>query len=86
MGFPVIASEESLVGYEEAYTDSLSRGLMYKANSFEGYIKSIEEISRLEFSILSNNARKLFRKYYSLKRAADSMEDLLSNIKRKRNK
>lgn len=86
MGFPVIASEESLVGYEEAYTDSLSRGLMYNANSFEGYIKSIEEISRLEFSILSNNARKLFRKYYSLKRAADSMEDLLSNIKRKRNK
>jgi len=84
MGFPFVASAESLVGYEESYQDSLGKGVIHQAENLEEYLESIQEILSQDYSIISNNAKQLFLKYYSLERAVKSFEQILINYKNKK--
>lgn len=81
MGFPVIASEESLVGYEEVLEDPLSRCVIFKAESQVDYLESLDRIMKGNFDLLSDKCKYLFRRYYSMERAYMQVEVILEKIK-----
>lgn len=67
MNLPIIASEESLVGYEQALTDVMSENVIYKFNDEKDLLKIIEYIYYNYDKINQNSeSRKLFNKYYDL--------------------
>jgi len=84
IGFPVIASKESLVGYEEASMDTLSNGIIFEAENVNEYLYSINKIMKEDFNVLSNKCKDLFRKYYSIERASSEIERILNKIKKEK--
>lgn len=74
MGFPVIASNESLVGYEEIINSD--NKCTYRANSSEEFIKQVNNFI-LNFEDMHNNAIMTFEKYYSYSRVKDGLIKIL---------
>jgi len=81
LGLPIIASKESLIGYEESLNDDLNREIINLAQSPDDYVKYIKKYLK-ENNILSKrgNAKKIFKKYYSLKRASRQIQQILDKI------
>ncbi|MBC2397113.1 glycosyltransferase [Clostridium tetanomorphum] len=79
MGYPVIASNEALEGYEEIIYDCDNISVCKANNSFE-FIEAIQKISRYHTIMLKNNSKYLFNKYYSLDRAIKCLEQIISYI------
>lgn len=84
LGLPILASEESLVGYSEALLDSMNRGVIIKAETKEEYIDGLKSVIESDLKEVSDNARRLFVKYYSYERAITSMNDILGKINQKK--
>lgn len=84
MGIPVLASKEALVGYEEAYNDKNNKNVLLKAESVEDYLRYINYFKDISINYeMRRNVKKLFSSYYSLDRAVQQIEFLLSGIDNK---
>jgi len=67
MNLPIIASEESLVGYEKALEDIMSKNVIFKFNSKNDLLNIIEYVYNNYNKInVNSESRKLFDKYYNL--------------------
>ena len=59
LGIPIIASDESLIGYETVFADPLNNGWLVPANRPEEYLNAIEKIARLDMKDVETSARTL---------------------------
>jgi glycosyltransferase involved in cell wall biosynthesis len=81
LGFPIIASPEALIGYEEVLNDPMHLGVIYEAEKPDDYLISVHDIiEHQQFGENQHKARALFEKYYSLKRAVSTMEKVIADL------
>lgn len=84
MGLPIIASEESLKGYEKSFKDKLNDGIVKKVRNTKQYIGSIMYYKKNHsFKINSKKAKKLHETYYSLSRAEIFFNNLFEDLRKK---
>jgi len=85
MGLLIAASDEALVGYEEAISSSISEGII-RANSIEDYLKAINkyrELSDNELVTIEKNNLKLYYQFYSYNRSRKTISEVLQKISRR---
>ncbi|OPX47474.1 glycosyltransferase [Clostridium thermobutyricum] len=77
MGLPVIATEESLIGYDEAINKGENK-CIYKANTNIEFINKIKEIVRDYSQIkMKNISNMIFEEYYYIDRCKDEISKIL---------
>lgn len=79
LGLIVAASDEALVGYEEALNDSPGKSI-FKANTTEEYVGAIEGfigMSEQDLSSCSGNSIRLFNRYYDYGRSRRQISEVL---------
>lgn len=81
MGLIVAASDEALVGYEEAL-EECQHGLI-RANSPDDFCKVISDylqMSENELETISHTNKKVFKKYYSYERSRSEIRKIINNL------
>lgn len=82
MGLMIAASDEALVGYEDAIKNDSLNGIV-RANSAVEYQQSIESYLNLESSQLEDiekQNKNLFDKFYSFNRSRKTIEDIINAL------
>ena len=81
MGLGIIGSDESIIGYEEAFIDKLNKNVIRRANKPEEFIFQIDNIIKnRSYNLVRENAIYLFDKYYSQKRMIRDFESMIDNL------
>jgi len=84
MGLPVIASEESLKGYEKSFKDKINDNIIKKSRTPKQYIESIMYYKKnSDYRSNSNKARQLFESYYSLSTSRLFFNNLFKDLRKK---
>jgi glycosyltransferase involved in cell wall biosynthesis len=80
LGLRVVASPESMVGYEEVLNDPDATEIIIQATKPEEYFDAILLLSEQKVSveIISEKSKKLYNKYYSMKRAYQEIEAMFN--------
>lgn len=81
MGFPIVATSESLVGYEEVLNDNINN-VIIEANTKLEFISSIDKLIDEYDGNLKILSKRLFKKYYSVNRVSDTLIDVLNTIEK----
>ncbi|MBN2828649.1 MAG: glycosyltransferase [Tissierellales bacterium] len=77
LGLPIIASRESLIGYEEALADPLGKDVIFKGDTVQDYIEGLKTLLSIDRKDVSKKAKEIFRKYYTIKRGEDLIAAIL---------
>ena len=82
LGLPIVASDEALVGYEEALDADILCGIK-RANTVLEYVQVIKNFENMTneamINILEQN-KMIFHKYYDFNRAYKTIKKILENI------
>lgn len=82
MGLMMVASDEALIGYEEAVLDNKSKGIL-RANSSQEYIDGIEKYlktSKAELECIGKQNKYIYHKYYTYSVSRKKIEILLNRL------
>lgn len=77
MGLPIIASKETLVGYEEIYGKT---NFVFEANDPKEYIESIKLIKQSDFKYIRNVNKQLYDDYYSYQRIKEDIKNIIDIV------
>lgn len=82
MGLLIAASDEALVGYEEATQEDSLQGIIRANNSleFKKAIKNYMRLSESDLNTIEVQNMCLFDKYYSFKRSRESIRDIIDSL------
>ncbi|KOA20581.1 glycosyl transferases group 1 [Clostridium homopropionicum DSM 5847] len=78
LGLAVIATKESLVGYEEALNDNENE-VIFEANNSSEFINLINNVinKKNDYCLNENNAKYIFNKYYSIERVVEQLDSIV---------
>ena len=83
MGLPIAASDEALVGYEDAISEDKFGGIQ-RANTVEEYVRAIWSFSKKnnhELEQIAIENKKIFEKYYTFETAKRIIDKCMSEFR-----